>query len=201
MKLAICLLLVSSAFAQDIKRPTFELDAGATVKCGFGTKQTSSPMPLAYDSAGQSTAGAQVAQGSASSSFYKSRSFSAWQGSSSSYSTLVLNINALATQTASTGSIAQAALRYSIDGGATWVGIVTAPSWTRQTFSVTLSPTQDLSLLKAAVCVDSMAGGDTQGANESITVFDIWTLGTTTPQGGGSGSTSASPQRELVIVN
>jgi hypothetical protein len=201
--MAVILLLASSCFAQDIKRPTFEIDSGATVKCGFGTKQTSSGMANAYDAAGQSTSSAISVIGSVSSSLYRSRTFSAWQAASSGYSALTLNVNAQDVETNRTGSTGQAVIRYSIDNGATWVGLVSSSSngFTRGTSTVSLSATQDLSQVKVAACVQSTAGGDTAGPFETLTVFDIWTAGTTTPQGSGTGATSGTPHRGMVIVN
>jgi hypothetical protein len=200
MKLTIFLLLASACLAQDIKRPTFEIDSGATVKCGFGSKQTSGSMANAYDAAGQSTSSTIAAQGSVSASVYRSRSFSAWQGPSSTYSALTLNVNSQEAESNQTGSIGSGTVKYSIDGGATWSTLLVG-AWTRRTSTVTLSASQDLSQVKVGVCVQSSAGGDTTGPVETVTIFDIWTAGTTTPQGAGTGATSGTPHRGMVIVN
>jgi len=203
MKLAILLLLASTAFAQEVKRPTFEIDSGATVKCGEGTAQTSTGMPNAYDATGQSTSSVIATQATTVKSFYRSRSFSAWQAAGSTYSALTLNVNAQEVESNLTGSVGEGLMQYSINNGSTWTNLVTSSGsgFSRKTYSATLSAMQDLSQLKVAVCVQSSAGGDTSGPIETMTVFDIWTVGTTTAQSPGPGATTGSPHRGLVIVN
>jgi len=185
----------------EVRRPTAELDAGATVKCGFGTKLTSPSMPSAYDAAGQATSSTITAQGTISSSFYSARSFSAWQGASSPYASLTLEIVSSLALTNNNGSSSQGALRYSLNNGATYSTVLSGTNWNKQTSTVPLSQDQDLSQIKIAVCVESTAGGDTTGAREALTLYDIWTEGRITAQSGGTGSGSGQPHRGIVIVN
>lgn len=195
------LLLASTAFAQEIKRPSAEGDGGTAVKCGFfGTSLASAGMSLAYDAAGQSTSSALAVSGSINTTFYRSRTFSAWQTTGNTYSALTLSINSQETETSPSGSTGSGTLQYSTNGGSTWTTLISG-NWARTTSTVTLSAGQDLSKLKIAACVQSTAGGDTRGPNENVTIFDIWTTGTTNAAGGGVGTSSGQPHRGIVIVN
>lgn len=205
--LAAVLLLASLCAAQELRRPTVDVNAGALTALGcVGTNQVSAAMLASYDSAGQATASPQNEAGSfgVSTTFYKTRMFKTWAPASAVYSTLTLNINA--GSAGNDGDLpASVRLSYSINGGSTWTQIfndngVLVP---QQTYSIVLGSTQDLSLLRVGVCAQatSVKTGGLQPGDDRIVVWDIWTLGqnsATPPVGTGS---SAGARHNAVIVN
>jgi len=78
--------------------------------------------------------------------------------------------------------------------------------WGQTTNTITLSPSQDLTKLQIAVCAIGNGTGTvahpavpTAGV-DTITIWDIWTLGTTSGQGAGNGS-SAGQRHNAVHIN
>jgi hypothetical protein len=205
MKKLLWVLLLASAWGQDLKRPTVDIDSGTTVKCGFGTKASAPPMALAYDSAGQATSAKLTAAGTVTQTFYKSRTFSTWQAPAGAYSDLTLSINSSSVET-TTGSVGNMVIQYSIDNGSSWTTVRSSghgPGWARGTSTIFLSPTQDMTQIKVAACALGEAGGDAPGSTDTITIWDIWTTGTLSGGGGGpvAGGSTAGRRHAPVFIN
>ena len=212
MKLAIAVLLVGiPLYGQQLLRPTAEM---VPTTCSGNTQN----MPNAWDAAGQSTSSSISASATVSCNQYGCtestasfrRGFGTWAASSFTYTALTLNITSSSPGWQNTTAVGGGAwLYYSINGGATWTQIVadSGTGWPLQTFSITLSPTQDLSKLRVAACVTGNSGGNSSAGVppptpgvDTLTISDIWTLGIGTGQGAGTGST-AHGRHNTVIVN
>lgn len=202
------LLMCTSAFAQDLKRPTTDV-AGSPVPlgCEFGNTRTSVAMPDAYDNAGLLTSSINSAAALYKSSKSSTRVFKTWQAASGSYSALGLYINSQSpgwNSLASGSGFGEGCIAYSLDSGLTWTSVVcdSGTGWTQQTFVVGLVPTQDLATVQVGVCTygDALSSpGDVGG--DGIYIYDIWTLGTSSSAPVGTGSSSGSPHRGVVIAN
>jgi hypothetical protein len=101
--------------------------------------------------------------------------------------------------------IGNACVAYSVNSGVNWTSIrcdTTSDGWGQITDSVTLSPTQMLSKVQVGVCAQGSNASSIIGkGQDNVQVFDIWTLGATTAQSGGSGSGVGQAHRGIVIVN
>lgn len=212
MRLAIVLALFAvNAFGQELRRPGGEIIPSV---CS-GNTQT---MPLAHDSAGQSTSTTISIAATVSCNQYgcnestasSGRGFSSWALPSFTYSTLTLNITSSSPGWQNTTGVGGGAwLYYSVNGGGTWTQIIAdgGTGWPLQTFTIPLSASQDFTKLRVAACVTGNSGGNSPAGQsppppgvDAITISDIWTLGTGAGQGAGTGS-SAGKRHNLVIIN
>ena len=205
-KLAI-LLIIGSLQAQELKRPT--VDATGTGAGCSGVALTGGSIPLAHDSAGASTFSTMFAgsgyvlphnlgEGSRTQSF--SKRLTTWTTTGNSYLSLTLNI--LSSSPGADGTGGNACLAYSVNSGTNWTSIrCSSTAWTMVTDSVTLTSTLDLTKLQVAACVQANGNDPVNPSSNSMKIYDVWTLGTNTPQGGGNGSTAGQPHRGLVIAN
>jgi hypothetical protein len=203
----VLLLLTSLSWGQELKRPTAE-DSGATassIGCS-GVATASSAMPLSWDASGLSTQSPQTVIKAYKGTQSKTRRFLTW-GAGGTYTALTLNINSQSagwvSQSMGAGE-GSACMAYSLDGGHVWTSIAcdSGAGWAQQTFSVTLSPTQNLTTVQVGVCVGGSAlGGFGDVGGDVMNVYDIWTLGTTNSAPVGNGSTSGLPHRGVVVVN
>lgn len=197
MKRVILILLACSCFAQEIKRPGTDTDSG-NQGC-IGTRLSSSAMPQAYDAAGLSTESDLSAGGTQTASNYRARNFSGWTTNGNSYLSLTLNVNS----SASPSGPVQGCIAYSIDGGVTFTHIRcdSGSGWTQRTDTISLSASQDLTQIEIEVCVAGLKNPGGKFSLEDISIYDIWTSGSTTPQSAGNGSGAGQPHRGLVTVN
>lgn len=205
-------LLATATHAQtEILRPTADADGGANFALGcVGQNLTSSPMPLAYDAAGQSTSSWQSTTGRSTARF-QTRIFSTWAPSNHTYNALSLNL-----ASSSDGYIAmdsnggQACAAYSTDAGNTWSSLICDDSgngWTLQTTTATLSASQNLNRLLVAVC--TQGNKEVQGTtcrpplncDDDIIVYDIWTSGTYSVPANSGGSARGAPHRAVAQPN
>ena len=197
LKLAALLLLALSCQAQELLRPTAEMNIMSGLGC-VGFNQASGNMPLAYDAAGLTTSSSQSASGTTSVSHFKARAFITWAPTSNTYSALTLNVNTASA--GSTGSDGLAEIDYSINSGTSWTAIRSSGGgWSQTTDVVTLSAAQDLTKLRVAICVEGDRDPTVPGS-DSIQVFDIWTLGTTAAPTPGIGSGAGLPGRSIIII-
>lgn len=206
----IVLLLVAVSHAQELKRPTVDTGTGSTTSLGCsGSASAAATMPNAYDAAGLSTNSTITVVAPYKSQRARVRNFNTWQTPGGTYSALTLNVNAASSgwliASLGTGGTGTACLAYTVNSGATWNSIrcdTDGSGWAQQTFSFTLSSTQDFTKLQIGACVSGTAvdsSGDVGG--DQISVYDIWTLGTTAGASVGTGSSSGQPHRGVVVVN
>jgi hypothetical protein len=206
----VILLLIAVSHAQELKRPTADTATGSATILGCqGAASGGGAMGLAYDAAGLSTNSSLGVTAVYKAQRARVRNFNTWQTPGGSYSSLILSVNASSTGWISgslgTGGTGKACIAYSTNAGATWVSIACdtdGSGWAQQTFSFTLSPTQDFTKLQVGACVSGTAvdtSGDVGG--DQISIYDIWTLGTTAGAAVGTGSSSGSPHRGVVVVN
>ena len=200
--------LASVSSAQEVRRPTRDIDGGpnTALGCFASVNDHSTSMPLAHDAAGLATSSTQTTSGNTVSPFshFATRIFDTWQTTSNAYTSLTLNFNGSNTGWRFwAGYTGQACIAYSTDSGATWTSISCDSTFSGNGWgsgSVTLNATQDLRTLKVGICTEGNGNKSITGT-EQITLFDIWTTGLTTPQGAGSGSSTGSPHRGTVVVN
>lgn len=204
--MAAILLLASLATAQEIKRPTADIDGGALTTLGcLGANQASASMPLSYDATGSSTSSSQSAAGDTAAK-YRTRVFKTWQTTGNAYSQLTLNVYS-SSSGSNPGPAGQACVAFTVNNGTTWTKILcdtdfSNAGWGVRTSTVTLSPTLDFSQLRVGVCVKGGKQTDPENqGTDSITVFDIWTNGNTNASSGGPGSTAGQAQRGTVVSN
>lgn len=199
------LFLCALTFGQEILRPTADFDGGAfTLGCPPAANKASLAMPYAYDLAGLTTSSDQEAIG-AGSGFYKTRIFSPWSSTGNIYSALTLNVSARSSGNLGDNSAASC-IKYSIDGGVSYTTLKCEINvgYPKQTFTATLTPTQNLSKLRVAMCVQgsgSLPKQQVGPGDDIVTIFDIWTSGTTPGQDAGNGSTSGQAHRGVVVSN
>jgi hypothetical protein len=201
VRFLIFLLLSASCFAQEILRPTTDANSAASIGC-LGVVDTSTAMPSSYDAAGIPTGSTQT-DTNATRAHQAGRKFLTWQTTSNTYSALTLNINTASVGWLASGGAGNACLAYSVNNGSTWTNVICdtgGSGWPQQTFSISLSASQNLSFLQVAACAQGGAIGGGSGS-DSVTIFDIWTIGTTSGQGPGNGSTAGAPHRGVVAVN
>lgn len=206
MRRALVLLLCTLAFAQqqEILRPTSDIDPGKLTNLGCSTigNVASSTMKLSYDAAGLTTGSSLQVSGDSNASHSSTRSFLNWQSTSNAYSALTLNINA---QFSGSGS-GTGCVKYSIDGGSTYTTAHcdSANGFARQTYTFTLSATQNLSKLRVSACGFGGKGNahaEIDPGDEEITIYDIWTSGTNPSPASGNGSTAGQAHRAVVVSN
>jgi hypothetical protein len=208
MKLLLAVLLMcGSMAAQEIRRPTVDLDGGAVaLGCLPGTNASSTSMPLSYDSAGLATSSTQGRGGSSSAALYSTRVFTAWQSTGNTYSSLTLSVSSAGLGYDSMGgAVGSACLVYSTDSGASWTSIRcdAGPGWLQVTDTITLSATQNLANLRVGVCTQGNKGVskvELDPGFDEITIWDIWTSGATAAPSGGNGSSAGNAQRGAVII-
>lgn len=195
--LLVVILLLGSASAQELLRPTTEVDPGAQPQYGCaGTNSASSAMANSYDAAGLTTSSTQSVSARLATK-YKNRLFSTWQSTGNTYTALTLNANA--SGSTATGT---AVIKYSTNSGVTWTTLKsdTGGGFAQATFPATLSASQDLSKLRVSACIE--ASDDTGiTTTDTITIWDIWTSGTisgSVPPG--SGSTSGLAHRGVIFT-
>lgn len=201
------IMLCMMASAQDLKRPTVEAEAGTTAIGCVGTNTSSTAMANAHDSAGLTTSSTQSTGGTTTQSLYRARKFTTWQSASGTYTALTLNVNAKSGGYLAFGGdvSGNACLAYSINSGGSWTSIkcdTDGSGWSQQTFNISLSATQDLSKLQVAVCTSGKAGnrfGLAPGGDD-VTIYDIWTLGTTSAAANGSGNGTGLVGRRAALV-
>lgn len=210
MRYLLVLLLCSLCYGQDLKRPTADVSQATTGIGCTGSNTGSSAMTNAYDAAGLTTSSTISIAGSTSSSRYGTRIFSTWQRADGSYSALTLNINS--SSGGNSGDMpGEACVAYSLNNGSTWTSVRcdSSSGWDRRTDTITLSASQDLSQLKVGVCASGQrgsAGNPSKGidpifpGSDSVTVWDIWTVGTTSAAAAGTGNTSGLAARRAVLV-
>ena len=187
--------------AIELLRPTADADAHGMIPACIIHQQASLAMPRARDAAGLTTQNTMVVVDETFT--YKARSFSPWASTSKTYTALVLKVNA---QSGTDPDVPNAGglafMGYSINGGTSWVTIIqafTPAGWPRQTFSITLSPTQNLSQLRLGVCVAAQGTTNNPGFDQLI-IWDIWTEGTYTAGGGGGGGPVLPTQKRRDII-
>lgn len=195
------LMLLAFADSTEIKRPGSDADMGSatwvTTNCGIGSYQSNTTDGTnGRDAAGQATSVLFTKAGAGSGAKETSRTYYGWSSTSNTYTALTLNINSSAA--ANLADLAgEACIAYSLNGGGTWTVIrCTTASWAQTTDTVTLSTTQSLSSIEVGVCMLRVATSGALISSAQVTVYDIWTSGTTTaaPAGNGSGSgTSVQP--------
>lgn len=172
--------------------------------CQPAANKASLAMPLAYDLAGLTTYSEQEAIG-AGSGFSKTRIFSPWSSTGNTYSALTLSVNA--TSSGNLGdNTASSCIKYSVDGGVSYTTLKCESDlgYPRQTFTATLSPTQNLAKLRVAMCVQGSGAMPKQQVGPGdviLTIFDIWTSGTNPVQGAGTGSTAGQAHRGAAVSN
>jgi hypothetical protein len=215
---ALLLLLAGLAWGQEVKRPTMDVDGGGvatSLGCLTGSVLASAAMPLGYDAAGLTTASGQETDGpSSGTSHISSRIFQTWESPGVAYTSLTLNVNSASNgylyfSTPQTGS---ACVGYSLNGGASWTNIrcdSTGAGWTQRTDTITLSASQDLSMLRVGVCTRGSPGvpkASLDPGADDVTVWDIWTAANTPPtppsppSPSGGGSSAGNAHRSGVIV-
>lgn len=177
---AIMLFISALTFGQEIRRPIADTDSTTAAWNNWNCIQwndsgnqlpgiTSDPQPNAYDSAGLATYSTQSLWVDYW-PVYTSRTFYGFANSGHNYTALSLNFNIAA----DTGYVC---LSYSTDSGANWTpfgycgGSSSIP---RQTFSVGLSPSQNLAAVQVRSCMYAY------GTNPWTTTYhyDVWASGT-----------------------
>lgn len=207
MKKLLIFLLLGTVWADELKRPS--ADANGTGAGCFGFPVTSPGLPLARDAAGATTSSSMAVSsgfalphglGFGSRTQTESRRLATWTATGNLYLTLTLNI--LSSSVGAIGTGGNACLAYSVNSGTNWTGIrCSGVGWTMVTDTVVLTPTQDLTKLQVAACVQANGNDSDNFSTEGIQLYDVWTLGTNTPQGAGNGSTAGQPHRGLLIAN
>jgi RHS repeat-associated protein len=178
------ILSISGLHAVEVKRPTADADSNMASICASpagAVNTASSAMPGFYDAAGTNNVSVANVNASTTASMYSNRVFSAWQAPSGSYSSLVLKVNLLcgsAINSNPNGYAGSCGIQYSTDGGSSWSTLANLAIPTNlSTYSVNLSPSQDLSKLKVLACANAIK--DTIWGSASVLVgYDIWTEGT-----------------------
>lgn len=157
---------VAHAQTHEILRPGAEFTVGAGAPNNCGTFTT---MPNAWDAGGLSTSSA-ISAGQVGD---KCDGLTTWGSATHSYTSLTLNVNLACSTNTSDGYCRVA---YSTDGGTTYTQLAKGGSFTQQTFTATLSSTQNLANLRVVLQVD--AGTDNlPGDLTTHTVWDVWTDG------------------------
>lgn len=213
MKHLLWLILIGSCFAQDIQRPSVDADGFLGCSIGHGTTL----MPYSHDAAGLATSSAIGGSGTiqcdqytcTSSTQSTGRLFKSWPSAPSTYTALTLNINSSSVGWHNTSGPGNAVIYYSLDGGVTWTTLrddSAGTGWAQTTNTITLSASQDLTKIQVSVCSTGDGTGTvphpsvpTVGA-DNLTIWDIWTAGSTSGQGAGNGS-SAGKRHNAVIIN
>ncbi len=185
--LFLVLLCSSLAIAQEIKRPTADVDDSSDALCSQNFDGSAHPgaiyvassaMPNAYDTTNpppNATSSVQTLSDSTSAFKYSARTFQTWQ-TGSTYASLTVNVSWSCSLTLSTGGAGACAVAY-YDGSAWTTLLKTWSARAQTTDTVTITPTQALSTLKFRVCThvgDEIAGGTNTA---TATVWDIWTSG------------------------
>lgn len=209
LKLALVFFCAATlAFGQEIRRPS--ADSTTTSTACTGVSQASSAMPLSYDSAGLSTFSSLSQTGGPCRSFVagscripgynyaSAHRFTNWQSATSTYTSLVLNVNSLGSP-GDGGLNNNACISYSTNAGASFTVIHCSTSWGRTTDAITLSATQDLSKLIVLACVGTNGqSNDVDASTSTVGIWDIWTSGATSG-GSNPGNGSGSGQQPSII--
>lgn len=188
--------------AQEIKRPTVDMDGGPTGLGCAGIDIASNSMSFAYDAAGLTTFSTQSVFG-LTYPRYRTRVFRTWQTTTNAYSTLTLNVNSSSSGWAGGGAAGAARILYSTDSGFNWTLIIAdtfGAGWNQQTSAITLSPTQNLANLRVAICVQGNGNKANDPGSDDISMYDIWTVGATSGQAPGNGSNSGNAHRGIVMI-
>jgi hypothetical protein len=174
----------------EIRRPTADSDGGDACALG-GSNTASSAAGNAYD-ADLTTNIIQTAAGTTGHGTgvdrNKSRIHSSWAAAGGAYSSLKLKIRSSSvTDSGSTDGGGATVLSYSLNGGSSWTVLHSGSfgtGWSVVTDSITLSPTQDLSLIQVRCCAWGGAGDldvALPAGSGSVTIYDIRTEGVLAP--------------------
>ena len=203
------LLLSSICFAQDIRRPISDVDGGNNYALGCsGQNQASNKMPLGYDAAGLATQSSLLTSGSSTTNF-KTRIFSGWLKNVTVYTAVSLNVFATSVGWRNgAGLLGNSCAAYSTDAGNSWTSLVCdgglmGGNGYGGLFSVDLSATQDISKIQVGVCTSGLGTPKNIGfGSDDIELYDVYTLGTTTPIAPSAGpAPKGQPHRGAVVVN
>lgn len=198
-------MISSLCMAQEVLRPTVESNGGKITAFGCaGVNQASSPMPLAYDNAGLATNSEMVQQGNSSNGqlYYKTRLFTTWGKAGGIYPSLTLNVNLSGSVSDPLKGDGKSCIGYSTNSGATWAQIVCDDPIPRQTFTITLSPSQNLGNLIVGACAEfQQTNLGTPAGSERLFIWDIWTSGAASPPAPGTGSNLGLAVRGIVGIN
>lgn len=207
MRKLLIVFLLGSVWADELKRPTANAD-GTGAGC-IGLRLNLGSLPLAYDAAGPSTSSnLNTSSGYAlphglgigSRTQFIGKRVTSWTATGNTYLGLTLNI--LSSSAGADGVGGNACLAYSVNSGTSWNSIrCSSGAWSMVTDTVTLTPVQDLTKLQVAACAQANGNDPENISTDNLQIFDIWTLGTNTPQGAGNGSTAGQPHRGLLIAN
>ena len=165
--------------AQEIRRPTADSQP-ALPNCPDALNSTfpSPAMANAYDVSGTATSSSLTASsagfGDTDGSF---RQFTNWAAPSAAYSSLTLSINFSCADTSFSG---KCQLQYTTNGTTPFTTIFSSAfgqQVAQQTQTVTLPSNQDFTKLIVGVCAEDTG----ISANETLTIFDIWTSGVLPP--------------------
>ncbi len=200
--LLLVLLCSSLAIAQEIKRPTADVDDASQTGCGLtgwgtATNQASAAMTNAYDTTnpppnGTSSNLLATTTGSPPPRVWTVRSFQTWQ-TGSTYASLTVNVNWSCSVVGTNSPLDSCTVAYY--DGTSWTTILqTFAARARTTDSATISPTQNLSTLKIKVC--STAGSENGAATGTFSataaVYDIWTSGVL--------ASASSPNINVILI-
>lgn len=189
--LALILCTASLAFGDELLRPVTDANSASTSYGCNGTNVTFTSFPNAHDGAGLATFSNGSVTGGPCQKFqnsscivpghnnFSARLFSGWPASGNQWNSLTLNVNSASGGGFLISDIACVA--YSVNAGATWISLKCGGSgWAQITSTATLSPTQDLTMLRVGICVEGTGfpAGNTGSGEDDITIWDIWTLGT-----------------------
>lgn len=211
--LALFFCVTTLAFGDELLRPTTDANSTSTSFGCSGTNVAFTSFPNAYDAAGLSTSSNGSVTGGGCQKFingncvvagrnqFSARLFSGWLASGNSWASLTLNVN----WASQVGSLPQdsSCVAYSINGGTSWTSIACASGLrTQATSTVVLPTTQNLTQLRVGICVLGQGAetGDGIAGQETITVWDIWTLGTNNvPPTPAAPSPAGRPSDPLII--
>lgn len=211
--LALFFCITTLTFGDELLRPTADANSTNTNYGCSGTNVTFTSFPNAYDAAGLATSSTGSVAGGGCQKFiggncvvpgknqYSARLFSGWMTSGNSWASLTINVNS-----SSGGGFLgsdSACIAYSTNGGGTWTSIrCSGTGWAQSTSTVSISTGQNLSQLQVGICVQGTGfpNGGSGSGTDSITVWDIWTLGTNNvPPTPAAPSPAGKPSDPLII--
>jgi hypothetical protein len=184
LALILMILLSCAAGAQEIRRPTADIDNTGADCPGSATAQATS-MANAYDASGAATSSSFAFSGVPTSTEKKGgRSFTTWASPSGSYSSLSVNYNITFTDNG-VGLTDTSNVEFSTDGGSSW-NIFSGTT-------ATLSPAQSLSTLQVRFCTSVLGSAGGPVGRSTVAAFDIWTSGVLNPPPAQPTGLSATP--------